>query len=225
MKTQITTLLFDMDNTLFDLVSAQITACRAVAEYLGQPDVDVLFEKYFMCDYRGFESHENILDYLKDRQMPVEIQYHGACRIYEEVKLAHIIPYDGITAALSKFRNHGFHMAIITDAYSRDATRRLEHAGLLPFFDGVVAYDMVMVKKPAREPFLLALDMMRAGADETILIGDSPHRDIRPAREMGIRTIYARYGDRFSGVRECHDADFIVNHPDELITIIEGHLQ
>ena len=32
----VTTLLFDMDNTLFDLVGAQIAACQSVARHLNQ---------------------------------------------------------------------------------------------------------------------------------------------------------------------------------------------
>jgi putative hydrolase of the HAD superfamily len=209
-----------MDNTLFDLVGAQIEACRAVARHLGLFDGDTLFDEYFMSDYRGFESHENIRDYLEDRSIPADGNYHTACRIYEMEKLNHIIPYPSVMATLEKLRGQGFHMGIITDAHSRDATRRLERSGLLPFFDGIIAYDMVMVKKPAREPFLCALEMLRAGPEETLLVGDSPRRDIRPARDMGMSTVYARYGDRFSELRECPDADFIINSMDELIPII-----
>jgi putative hydrolase of the HAD superfamily len=222
MRLPVTTLLFDMDNTLFDLVDAQIAACHAVAEHLGQADGTTLFDHYFMSDLRGFESHENIRDYLRDRSIPENGNFHTACRIYETVKLDRITPYAGVLPTLEKFRRDGFHMAIITDAHSRDATRRLERSGLLPFFDGMVAFDMVGVKKPAREPFLCALEMLRAGPGETLLVGDSPRRDIRPARDLGICTVYARYGDRFSDIRECPDADFIINAMDELIPIIDS---
>lgn len=222
MRHPVTTLLFDMDNTLFDLVGAQIAACHAVADYLGRPDGSALFDEYFMSDVRGFESHENIRDYLRDRSIPDNGNFHAACRIYETVKLDAVTPYTGVLPTLEKLRRDGFHMAIITDAHSRDATRRLERTGLLPFFDGMVSYDMVMVKKPAREPFLCALEMLRAGPEETVLIGDSPRRDIQPARELGMCTIYARYGDRFSNVRECPDADFIIDGMDELIPIIDS---
>jgi putative hydrolase of the HAD superfamily len=220
MNVRIRTILFDMDNTLFDLVGAQIAACRAVTRYLGQPESDALFEDYFMSDYRGFESYENIRDYLHDRSIPEDGNFREACRIYETVKLDQTVPYEGIPAMLEKLRLAGLPMAIITDAHSRDATRRLEKTGLLPFFCGVVSYDMVRVKKPAHEPFLCALEMMRADAGDTLLIGDSPHRDIRPARDLGIRTVYARYGDRFSGVRDCPEADFVIDRIDELIPIL-----
>jgi putative hydrolase of the HAD superfamily len=222
MKNSLTTILFDMDNTLFDLVGAQIASCHAVEEYLGQTKGKSLFEDYFMSNLRGFESHENIRDYLTDCSLSIDGNYHHACRIYEDVKLDHIIPYPGVRDTLATINSHGYPMGIITDAYSRDAMRRLEKSGLLPFFSGIVAYDMVLVKKPAHEPFLFALEMMRAGAENTLLVGDSPRRDIRPARDLGFGTVYARYGDRFSQTRECPEADFIINRMDELIPIVES---
>ena len=79
-------------------------------------------------------------------------------------------------------------MGIVTDAHSRDATLRLEKTGLLPFFCCMVSYDMVKVKKPACDPFLMALEMMKTSPSDTVLIGDSPRRDIEPGRHLGIRT-------------------------------------
>jgi putative hydrolase of the HAD superfamily len=222
MKSPLTTILFDMDNTLFDLVGAQIASCDAVATHLGQTDGKSLFEDYFMSDLRGFESHENIRDYLIDRSLPAEDNYHEARKIYERVKLDNVVPYPGVPETLTELRQKGYNMGIITDAHSLDAMRRLEKSGLLPYFCGVVAYDMVRVKKPAHEPFLFALEMMRALPENTLLVGDSPRRDIRPARDLGFLTVYARYGDRFSEERECPEADFIINRMDELLPIIQN---
>jgi len=218
----VNTILFDMDNTLFDLVGAQLAACTAVAGSVGQADGDVLFSKYFLSGRHGYESHENIRDYLSDREIPEDGNYSRARRIYETVKLDSIIPYDGVSPTLAQLREQGFHMGIITDAHSRDATRRLEKTGLLLFFDGIVTFDMVMVKKPSPEPFLVGLDMMKATSSSAILVGDSPRRDIRPARDLGIRTVYARYGDRFSLPRECPEADFSINGLEELLPIIQS---
>lgn len=218
----VNTILFDMDNTLFDLVEAQLAACAAVAASVGQADGDVLFSKYFLTGCHGYESHENIRDYLSDRKISEDGYYSRARRIYETVKLEHITPYEGVSHTLAELRKQGFHMGIVTDAHSRDTTRRLEKTGLLPFFDGIVTFDMVMVKKPSPEPFLVALDMMKSTSSSAILVGDSPRRDIRPARDLGIRTVYARYGDRFSLPRECPEADFSINRMPELLPIIQS---
>jgi len=213
------TLLFDMDNTLFDLEGAQIASCHDVARFLGQDDGDMLY-KYFLRPVRGFEAHENILDYMNERNLPTNGTFHHACRIFEERKLQHISPYESVTETLTELRSLGYPMAIVTDAHSRDAMRRLEKTGLLLFFSGMICYDMIQVKKPAPLPFLTALGMMKSGSHEALLIGDSPRRDIEPCRKLGIRTVYARYGDRYSPTREEVKADFTIDSMKELLEIL-----
>ncbi|WP_394698844.1 HAD family hydrolase [uncultured Methanoregula sp.] len=217
---RIRTLLFDMDNTLFDLVEAQIFSCREVTRLLGRDEGETLF-KYFLRPIRGFEAHENILDYMKDRQIPDDGRYSESCRLYETAKLRHITPYEGVLSTLESLREDGYRMGIVTDAHSRDATRRLEKTGLLPYFDGMVTCDMVRVKKPAREPFLFALEMLKSDFCETLIIGDSPRRDLEPCRQLGITTVYARYGDRFSRTRNYAGADFCIDSMDQLQGILD----
>jgi len=214
-------LLFDMDNTLFDLVGAQIAACHAVVQQLGRDEGEELFS-YFLTPTHGFESHENIRQYMNERSIPADGLYRQACRVYETVKLQHIYPYEGVAETLQSLQIQGYAMGIVTDAHSRDATLRLEKTGLLPFFCCMVSYDMVKVKKPAPEPFLFALEMMKAGSDEAMLIGDSPRRDIEPGHFLGIRTVYARYGDRFSDDRSDIPADFVIDAIADLPAILHG---
>lgn len=209
-----------MDNTLFDLVGAQIASCHKVVQYLGYNDGDDLFS-YFLKPVHGFESHENIRQYMQEREISVDGNFTIACKIYENEKLAHITPYPGVADTLRELRDRGYSMCIVTDAHSRDATRRMEQSGLLPFFCGLVSWDMAGAKKPSPEPFLTALDMMRAVPDETLIVGDSPRRDIEPCTKLGIRTVYARYGDRFSATRDFMEADFIINAMEELPAILD----
>jgi putative hydrolase of the HAD superfamily len=217
--TPVTTLLFDMDNTLFDLVGAQIAACQAVVQQFGRDDGEELFS-YFLTPTHGYESHENIRQYMNERSIPLDGLFRKACQVYETVKLQHIFPYEGVTDTLQLLHTQEYNMGIVTDAHSRDATRRLEKTGLLPFFCCMVSYDMVKVKKPAPEPFMFALEMMKASPHDTVLVGDSPRRDIEPCRNLGIRTVYARYGDRFSRDRNSVAADFIIDAMGELPEIL-----
>jgi putative hydrolase of the HAD superfamily len=159
---------------------------------------------------------------MNDRSIPVDGLFRKACQLYETVKLQHIYPYKGVTETLQSLQTRGYGMGIVTDAHSRDATLRLEKTGLLPFFCCMVTYDMVKVKKPAPEPFLFALEMMKAGTDEAMLIGDSPRRDIEPGHTLGIRTVYARYGDRFSDDRSPVPADFVIDAIADLPEILYG---
>lgn len=213
-----------MDNTLFDLVGAQMAACEAVTQSLGLREDNQLFP-YFLRPVHGFESHENILDFMQDRGIPVEGSYERARRIYEQEKIRAITPYPGVVDTLTQIQEQGLPMGIITDAHSRDAVMRLEKAGLLPFFCCMVTYDLVRVKKPAHEPFIVALDMLKSTADDVLLVGDSPRRDIEPGRILGIRTVYARYGDRFSDDRSSVHADYVIDTLAELPDILSGLLE
>jgi len=215
----VSTLLFDMDNTLFDLVGAQIASCNEVVRFLGHDDGEELFS-YFLKPVHGFESHENIRQYMEERDIPADGTYLQACRIYENEKLQHITPYPGVPETLRFLNASGYPMCIVTDAHSRDATLRLEKIGILPFFCGMVAYDMVRVKKPAPDPFLTALAMMQAAPQDALLIGDSVRRDIEPCTRLGIRTVYARYGDRFAENRQDHGADFVIDTLTDLQDIL-----
>lgn len=64
--------------------------------------------------------------------------------------------------------------------------------------------------------------MMKAGTDEAILIGDSPRRDIEPGHTLGIRTVYARYGDRFSDDRSPVPGDYVIDAIADLPEILYG---
>jgi len=217
----VSAVLFDMDNTLFDLVGAQMTACSAVTRSLGISGTDQLYP-YFLRPVHGYESHGNILDFLQDRGMAGQESYNAARLIYEQEKIHAIIPYPGVVDVLNQIRNQGLPMGIITDAHSRDAVKRLEKAGLLSFFCCMVTYDLVQVKKPAHEPFITALEMLQSPANAVMLVGDSPRRDIEPAKTLGFRTVYAQYGDRFSDDRSPVQADYIIDSPSDIPLILSG---
>ena len=131
-------------------------------------------------------------------------------------------PIPGVVDTLNQIRDQGLPMGIITDAHSRDAVMRLEKAGLLSFFCCMVTYDLVRVKKPAHEPFITALDMLQSTADEVLLVGDSPRRDIEPGKTLGFRTVYARYGDRFSDDRSSVQADYTIDSLAEFPEILSS---
>lgn len=216
---QVRAILFDMDNTLFDFVAAQTAACCAVTRLLGVPDEHSLYS-YFLHSAHGYESHENILDFIRDRGIKGSGAYEASRRIYEQEKIRFITPYPGVVDTLTRIRENGLPMGVITDAHSRDAILRLEKAGLLPFFSCMVSYDLVKVKKPAPEPFMAALEMLGSAADEVLLVGDSLQRDIEPGRSLGIRTVYARYGDRFSGDLVEVRADYTIDSMADLLAIL-----
>jgi putative hydrolase of the HAD superfamily len=202
--------LFDMDNTLFDLIGAKMAACDAASEHLGRDDGEDLFGYFLRPDW-GFEDWRNIRDYLLDHDLFTIPRYYEVCSLYEEEKLKNITAYPGVTEVVLEIRRKGIPLGLVTDADMYHSRRRLEKAGLSGAFDHIVTYEMTGRKKPDTAPFLLALKKLGSESSVTAMIGDSPHRDLVPARDVGMQTFYARYGDRLANTRGEIPAEYILN--------------
>jgi putative hydrolase of the HAD superfamily len=218
------TLIFDMDNTLFDLYTAKMRACESVVSLLGTGRAEELFA-YFLRKVGGFEDPASISDFMIDYSCFDPEHYLECTRLYNQEKLKHIIPYKGVRETLQFLEDAGFCMAVVTDARRPEANTRLRHTGLARFFDPVVTTDLTGFHKPSTLPFLYALMKLGARASETVLIGDSPRRDIAPGVILGMRTVYARYGDRFSMKRGSGGADHAIDDFRDLPGVIgiPGH--
>ena len=214
-------IIFDMDNTLFDFVAAKLHACRRMTKHLGTDDPEA-FYRYFTGSSFGYESHENIRQYLRDRGIYTDRTFTDCCSIYEEEKVRVLEPYPRIHAVLEEVKRRGYRTAVVTDAHNGNALRRLRKLDLVRFFDVVVTFDMTGLKKPSPEPFLLALEMLGTSPDETLLVGDSLRRDIAPAKSLGLVTAHARYGDRnFSAYGEDRP-DCVLMNPGDILACLEG---
>ncbi len=212
--------LFDMDNTLFDLVHAKTMACRRVTATLGAGDPGELFS-YFLRRQGGFDDPENIRDFMLDHSCYERGLFWECTSVYREIQTRNLTPYPGVERTLALLASAGFRLGIVTDAWRADATTRLEATGLSPFFDHVVTHEMTGAHKPSSLPFLLALVRLNATAREALLVGDSPRRDIAPAGILGMCTVYARYGDRFSQPKSDGGADHAIDSFPELLEILE----
>ena len=219
MQGSFTSLIFDMDNTLFDLVSAKTRACRLVTRQIGVGTAEDLFS-YFLRKQGGFEDPGNIRDFMMDHSCYDPDLYMECMSLYQEEKLRYIAPYPGVEDTLLRLKSSGFRMGIVTDARLPDARLRLDRTGLAWFFDHVVTHEMTGAHKPSTLPFLCALVRLNATAKETVLVGDSPRRDIAPGVILGMRTVYARYGDQLYRPTLNGGADHAIDSFPELLNIV-----
>jgi putative hydrolase of the HAD superfamily len=216
---RITAVIFDMDNTLFDFVEAKLIACAAVISYLKVPVESVVLLKYFLRPIHGFESHENIRDFLHDNSYS-QTAFTRCCAIYDKEKIAAIKPYPHVAETLSALRERGLKLGVVTDAHNGNALKRLNKAGLEEFFDAVITMDMSGKAKPSPEPFLLGMQLLGVTASETMLVGDSIHRDIEPAKALGMFAVHAVYGDRNFHEGERDGADITISEIREVVGLI-----
>jgi putative hydrolase of the HAD superfamily len=74
------------------------------------------------------------------------------------------------------------------------------------------------MRKPNREPFVEVLKRLGVRAEESLMIGDWAERDVVGAAQVGMKTIFARYGDTFGTV--VSHADYEVDDITQVIDIV-----
>ncbi|HEX9156451.1 MAG TPA: HAD family hydrolase, partial [Syntrophales bacterium] len=93
------------------------------------------------------------------------------------------------------------------------------HLALHHVFEFVITFDDTGERKPSPAGFLKALELLKVEPSEALMVGDWPERDMVGASRLGIRTVFARYGDS-KGVAES-GADFEVDDILEILEIVE----
>ncbi|MBP2029255.1 putative hydrolase of the HAD superfamily [Methanohalophilus levihalophilus] len=210
----------DMDNTLFDFVSAKLEACRVVIEYLGEGSSEELFS-YFRRGVYDFEHPLNISDYLHEKELFTEHVFEECISIYEKVKLENIELYPNVKDTLCSINRRELKVAVVTDAHTDGTLYRLEKTGILGMVDEIITCDMTKAKKPSEQVFRFALEKCDLLPQNCIYVGDSMRRDIEPAKKIGMITAHAAYGDRNDHEEKNGTADFVLQDIKELTTILE----
>ncbi|MFQ6614991.1 MAG: HAD family hydrolase, partial [Fidelibacterota bacterium] len=138
---------------------------------------------------------------------------------YRRAREASLLVYPNVNRTLFTLLKKGIRLAVVSDAPSREAWMRIYYLNLHHLFDVVLTFDETGVRKPSPVPFEMALEHLQITADEALMIGDWPERDVAGAQQLGIRTIFARYGDTFGTVHS--GADWDVNDIYEVVGIVE----
>jgi len=110
----------------------------------------------------------------------------GELRAYHAVhNLWELVP-DDVVPALSRCRDHGLRMAVVSNA-NGTVRRKLGRLGLASFFQTIVDSTEEGIEKPDPRIFRAALDRVGARPETTLHVGDLYHVDVLGARTAGLR--------------------------------------
>lgn len=90
---------------------------------------------------------------------------------------------------LAGLRRDGWRLALVSNFYGNLQTV-CEESGLASLFDVVLDSALVGLRKPDPRFFTLALDRLGVEAHGAVFVGDSLDRDVRPARSVGMTTVW-----------------------------------
>jgi putative hydrolase of the HAD superfamily len=222
--------IFDLDNTLLDFQKMKEYGVRAAIGAMVEAGLDCdeeeaygyIFEIYHK---KGWEYQLIFDDFLKYKNGKVSNKLLAAAVVaYRRAKESSLLVYPNVRRTLIHLIKHGIKIAVVSDAPSREAWMRIYYLNLHHVFDIVLTFDDTKAHKPSPKPFKMALEQLEVKADEALMIGDWPERDVVGAKQVGIKSIFARYGDtsdiKNSGADwEVDDIYEIVNIVDELNSV------
>ena len=216
--------VFDLDNTLVDFmamknqaIDASIHAMRDAGLRLSAEEVRKRIDAIYA--ERGIEFQSVFDQLLYDEFSKVDYKILASGIIaYRRAREAALVLYPHVYLTLIGLMKMNLKLAVVSDAPSREAWLRLCYLNLHHLFDAVVTFDDTKTRKPNREPFVEVLRRLGVRAEEALMIGDWAERDVVGAAQVGMKTIFARYGDTFGTV--ISHADYEVDDITQVIDIV-----
>ncbi len=220
--------LFDLDNTLIDFWGSKETSINAaidamIAAGLKMPKKKALQAIFELYKRYGIEHGKIFQKFLLKVNGTIDMRLLSAGVVaYRNVQASYHKPYDGMEKTIRALRSNGYKLGVISDAPSLKAWIRLTEIGLADYFDAIIAWDDTRKRKPSKEPFILALRKMKIRPENVLYIGDNPARDIKGAKQLGMRTALALYGmhQSFAQHAEKHKADYTLKKPQDILKIV-----
>jgi putative hydrolase of the HAD superfamily len=218
-------IIFDLDNTLLDFIKMKQFAVKAAITAMNEAGLNVDEEKAYqdIIDLyvdKGWENQQVFDDYLNQTIGEVSNKILAAGIVaYRRAREATLLVYPNVNKTLIELIKMGIKLAVVSDAPSREAWMRLYYLNLHHLFDPVLTYDDTGVRKPSPKPFRMALDYLKVKPEEALMVGDWPERDVVGAKQIGMKTIFARYGDTFGTIDS--GADWEINDIYEVVAIIK----
>jgi putative hydrolase of the HAD superfamily len=218
-------IIFDLDNTLTDFMKMKAEAINAAIE--GMIDaglklpreavrarIDAIYKE------QGLEFQQ-VFDALLESELghiDPKILASGIVA-YRKARASSLKTYPHVQLTMLELTKRGIKLAVVSDAPRAQAWLRLCDLSLQHVFDVVVTFDDTRERKPSPAPFREALRLLQAPASECLMVGDWPERDVVGAKSLGMKTVFARYGDTF-GTQES-GADFEIDDVLELVAVVD----
>ncbi|WP_455485061.1 HAD family hydrolase [Gemella sp.] len=200
--TKIKNLIFDLDNTLYDFSKAWKISNKLVFEYL-EYDKLTTYEEFFKL-YKSvnnklvkevLKGDLKIIE-LRNKRLILTLEQFGLnltvedCNFYYEKQFEYILesiaPDKEVNLKIRQLQEK-YNMIVLTNGKSYEQRMKLKKLGLENIFKLYISGE-THISKPKDKAFINVLESEGLLVDETMMIGDSLHHDILPAKKLGLKT-------------------------------------
>lgn len=197
------TVIFDIDNTLYDYDAAHAVAfqalCAYVQKHLGLSEGD--FVALHHCANTVLQqrtggncaaTHSRLIRYqiiLEQADKPI-VYAPRMEQLYWSTLIDAAVPNPGALDCLQQLKQAGIRLGIGTDMTANWQYAKLERMGMLPLLDFIVTSEEITAEKPDERFFRLCLEKAGCRADECAFVGDSWKKDVLGAQHVGMCPVW-----------------------------------
>lgn len=212
--------VFDLDGTLTNTINAIAHFGNLALEEFGFEPIPTEDYKRHVGDGRTVLIHRM----LKARNADTEENFDKVCRVYdagyEAEPLYDTDAYEGIRKLLSELKKRGIKTAVCTnkpDNVAQDVILKIFGEGV---FDAVCGVIDGFPVKPDPYNAIRITEKLGVTSGECVFIGDT-NVDIMTGKNAGMTTIGVLWGFRDREELEAAGAEYIIEHPSQILKIIE----
>lgn len=213
--------IFDLDGTLTDTLESIAYSVNATLQELGLMQITSEQCK----DFIGNGARYLIECSLQAAGDPALIHMKHAMdiynRIFKENCTYHVAPYEGIIDLLQCLKEQGIELAVLSNKphlQTVDVVNTFFDKGVFTWVQG---QQENIPRKPDPTAAHLIAERFGTEAQEVVYIGDSDV-DMQTGKAAGMTTVGVTWGFRSKEVLIAHGADYTIDKPEELITIVKN---
>ncbi len=176
---------FDIDGTLVDSVDLHALAWQEAFRHFGME-----FELSAIRQEIGKGGDQLIPVFMSAEDVKrrgKDIQDFRA-KLFADTYMDQVKPFRAVRALFERIRNDERKIIVVSSGKASEVERYLEIASVTDLVDDSVSSDDVERSKPHGDLFAVALAKAGVGADEALVVGDTPF-DAEAAAKVGLKTI------------------------------------
>ncbi|KAF8032771.1 hypothetical protein BT93_D1612 [Corymbia citriodora subsp. variegata] len=181
-------ILFDVDGTLCDSDPLHHYAFREMLQEIGFNGGVPITEDFFVENIAG-KHNEDIAELLFPNDIPRGRKFvEDKEAMFRKLASEQLTPVSGLYKLKKWIEDRGLKRAAVTNAPRPNAELMISSLGLSDFFQAVVVGSECEHAKPHPEPYLKALDLLKASKEHTLIFEDSVS-GIKAGVAAGVATI------------------------------------
>lgn len=219
--TDIKLICFDLDGTLVNSVPDLRLSLNAMLAELSLPPVNDLIVKTWVGDgiakmvERCLLHAQGAINNVDELTKAIEL-FEGYYQQYLNTESG---LYPAVKSTLFSLQDKGYKIALITNKSEQFLPKLLAYFGINRCFDLLLGGDSLAKNKPDPMQVNHACDYFKVQKSQAVMVGDS-RNDILSGQNAQVGTIALSYGYNFGEPISDANPDYIINHFDELLTLL-----